>query len=92
MRRPIDVAWYHYNHYIKAREVSPIPPVTIPSEAKNPPVELKDKRVSLLLISWTGLATMATAYVAQVFEDRSDSDDADRVSRRLRNQALYAFG
>ena len=39
MRRPIDVAWYHYNHYIKAREVSPISPVAIPSEAKNPPVE-----------------------------------------------------
>ena len=48
--------------------------------------------IELLLISWTGLVTMATAYVAQAFEVRSDSGDDGRVSCRLCNQALYAFG
>jgi len=48
--------------------------------------------VGFLLISWSRLATMTTAYVAQAFEDRDDDGDAGRVSRQLRNQALYAFG
>ena len=35
---------------------------------------------------------MTTFYVAQVLEERGDDGDAGRVSRRLCDEALYAFG
>lgn len=65
---------------------------SIPIRIARPSLKKNKKTRLLLLISWTRLATMATFYVAQALEDRSDGADAGRVSRRLCDRTLYAIG